>query len=90
MSRPSPPGSRRRGRLLDYVQETQKASAGHVVRLEPSPPRGEISSSTRRPAAASNDPDDPQQRAGRSLLEAIDETSTAMGARLLADWLSNP
>jgi DNA mismatch repair protein MutS len=78
------------GALLDYVQETQKASAGHIVKLDPYR-RGTsllIDESTRRSlelirTIRSNDRDG-------SLLATIDETTTAMGARLLAEWLSNP
>lgn len=84
------PGVTAAGALLDYVQETQKASAGHVVRLEPYR-RGAnllIDEATRRSLELTRTIRS-NEREG-SLLEAIDETSTAMGARLLADWLSNP
>lgn len=84
------PGVTAAGALLDYVQETQKASAGHVVRLEPYR-RGAnllIDEATRRSLELTRTIRS-NEREG-SLLEAIDATSTAMGARLLADWLSNP
>jgi len=78
------------GALLDYVQETQKASAAHIVRLDPYR-RGAnllIDEATRRSLELSRTIRG-YDREG-SLLETLDETATAMGARLLAEWLSNP
>ena len=84
------PGVTAAGALLEYVQETQKASLGHIVRLEPYR-RGSnllIDETTRRSLELSK-----TLREGKreeSLLGVIDETVTPMGARLLAEWLSNP
>lgn len=78
------------GALLDYVQETQKASAAHIVRLDPYR-RGAnllIDEATRRSLELVRTIRGDDRRG--SLLEALDETATAMGARLLAEWLSNP
>jgi DNA mismatch repair protein MutS len=78
------------GALLEYVIETQKSALGHIVRLEPFV-RGSsllIDEATRRSLELTRTLRD-GQRAG-SLLAVIDETVTPMGARLLADWLSNP
>ena len=78
------------GALLAYVQETQKSTLGHIRRLEPYR-RGTsliIDETTRRSLELTR-----TLREGKrdgSLLAAIDETVTAMGARLLVDWLSNP
>ena len=78
------------GALLEYVRETQKSSLPHVVRLEPYQ-RGNsllIDEATRRSLELTR-----TIREGKrdgSLLAIIDETVTPMGARLLADWLSNP
>lgn len=78
------------GALLEYVQETQKSALGHITRLEPYR-RGSsmlIDEATRRSLELTQ-----TQRGGEregSLLSIIDETVTSMGARLLADWLSNP
>ncbi|MCA9075277.1 MAG: DNA mismatch repair protein MutS, partial [Planctomycetaceae bacterium] len=78
------------GALLEYVQETQKSALGHITRLEPHR-RGSsmlIDEATRRSLELTQ-----TQRGGEregSLLSVIDETVTSMGARLLADWLSNP
>ncbi|MCY2964345.1 MAG: DNA mismatch repair protein MutS [Planctomycetota bacterium] len=78
------------GALLEYVQETQKSALPHIEKLEPFQ-RGstlQIDEATRRSLEVSRTLRD-GQRSG-SLLFAIDETVTAMGARLLADWVSNP
>ena len=78
------------GALLEYVQETQRSSLGHIFNLEPYR-RGSamlIDESTRRSLELTR-----TQRDGRrdgSLLDILDETVTPMGARLLADWLSKP
>lgn len=84
------PGVTAAGALLDYVQETQKASGGHIVRLDPYS-RGAnliIDEATRRSLELTRTIRS-HERDG-SLLAALDETATAMGARLLAEWLSNP
>lgn len=78
------------GALLEYVQETQKSSLGHIVRLEPYR-RGTnllIDETTRRSLELTRT----QREAKRegSLISILDETTTPMGARLLMDWLSNP
>ncbi|MBS0206070.1 MAG: DNA mismatch repair protein MutS [Planctomycetes bacterium] len=78
------------GALLDYLRETQKASLGHITRLEPYR-RGTsllIDEATRRSLELTQTLRN-GERAG-SLLAVIDETVTPMGARLLGEWLSNP
>ena len=78
------------GALLDYVQETQKASLGHIIRLE-AYRRGAnllIDETTRRSLELTRTLRE-GDRDG-SLLGVMDETVTSMGARQLADWLSNP
>jgi len=86
----SSPGITAAGALLQYVQETQKSSLGHITRLEPYR-RGTtliIDETTRRSLELTT-----TLREGRregSLLAVIDETVTPMGARLLAEQLSSP
>ena len=78
------------GALLDYVFETQKSAVGHITRLEPYT-RGrslQIDQATRRSLELTQTIRE-GSRDG-SLLAIMDETVTSMGARLLADWLSNP
>ncbi len=84
------PGITAAGALLEYVQETQKSSLEHITRLSPYR-RGAnliIDDATRRSLELVR-----TLREGKregSLLAVIDETVSPMGARLLADWLSNP
>ncbi len=78
------------GAILEYLAETQKSTLGHVDRIVPYRPETtlEIDAATRRSLELTV-----TLRHGKregSLLAAIDRTVTAMGARLLADWLSNP
>jgi DNA mismatch repair protein MutS len=78
------------GALLEYVQETQRSALGHIIKLEPYR-RGSamlIDEATRRSLELTR-----TQRDGKrdgSLLDVLDDTITPMGARLLAEWLSNP
>ena len=78
------------GALLEYVQETQKSALPHIERLEPFDPGGalQIDEATRRSLELTRTLRDGHR--GASLLGVLDETSTAMGARLLAEWLANP
>jgi DNA mismatch repair protein MutS len=78
------------GAVLDYLAETQKTSLEHIDRLIPYRTSGtlEIDQSSRRSLELTR-----TLREGRregSLLAVLDGTATAMGARLLADWLANP
>jgi DNA mismatch repair protein MutS len=78
------------GALLEYVMETQKSTLHHIVRLEPYV-QGEnllIDETTRRSLELTRTLRD-GKRDG-TLLAVIDETVSPMGARLLAEWLSNP
>ena len=78
------------GALLDYVFETQKSAVGHITRLEPFT-RGsslQIDQATRRSLELTQTIREGSREG--SLLAIMDETVTSMGARLLADWLSNP
>ncbi|WP_166829004.1 DNA mismatch repair protein MutS [Thalassoroseus pseudoceratinae] len=78
------------GALLEYVQDTQKTTLGHIARLEPYR-RGThliIDESTRRSLELTRTLRD-GSRDG-SLLDVLDETVTPMGARLFAERLSNP
>lgn len=84
------PGVAAAGALLGYVQETQKSELGHIAKLVPweKHQRLIIDEATRRSLELTQT----IRNAGRegSLLAVIDETVTPMGARLLAEWLSNP
>lgn len=78
------------GAVLEYLCETQRASLDHIDRLVPYRRGGalEIDESTRRSLEITR-----TIRAGNrdgSLLSVIDRTVTAMGSRLLADWIASP
>ena len=78
------------GAVLAYLQETQKTSLGHLRQLLPyrTGRTLEIDAATRRSLEITHTMRD-RSREG-SLLSVLDETSTSMGARLLAAWISNP
>ena len=76
--------------MIDYLNETQKTSLEHVDRLQSyrSATALEIDEASRRSLEITR-----TIREGRrdgSLLAVLDRTVTAMGSRLLADWLANP
>ncbi len=78
------------GALLSYLKDTQRSTLGHLTRLTPYRRSKTLllDAMTRRGLELTK-----TLREGKregSLLEAIDRTSTAMGARLLADWVANP
>jgi DNA mismatch repair protein MutS len=78
------------GAILDYLNETQKTSLDHIDRLTPYRTLGtlEIDEASRRSLEITR-----TLREGRregSLLAVLDRTVTAMGSRLLAQWLANP
>ncbi len=78
------------GAILDYLIETQKTSLEHIDRLTPYRTSGtlEIDEASRRSLEITR-----TLREGRregSLLAILDRTVTAMGSRLLAQWLANP
>ena len=78
------------GALLEYVQETQRSALPHIVSLEPYI-RGTcllLDEATRRSLELTRTLRDGKREG--SLLAVIDETATPMGARLLAEWMSNP
>lgn len=78
------------GATLDYLVETQKTSLDHIEALLPysSSNTLEIDEATRR-SLEINYTFRGNRREG-SLLGAIDRTVTAVGARLLSSWLSDP
>jgi DNA mismatch repair protein MutS len=78
------------GALLLYLQETLKTSLAHLTRLRPHRPERflYLDEVTRRSLELTRTLRD-GVRDG-SLLAAIDRTITAMGARLLSEWLTTP
>jgi len=84
------PALRAAGAVLGYLIETQKASLSHIDRLLRYSPGDtlEIDAATRHSLEITGTIRD--NRRDGALLGVIDRTVTAMGARLLADWLANP
>ena len=78
------------GAVLDYLTETQKTSLDHVDRCVPYRSSGtlEIDEASRRSLEITRTIRDGRREG--SLLAVLDRSVTAMGSRLLADWLANP
>lgn len=78
------------GAVLDYLTETQKSSLEHIDRLLPYHSSGtlEIDEASRRSLEITRTIRD--ARRDGSLLWVLDRTVTAMGSRLLAEWVANP
>jgi len=78
------------GAILDYLKETQKSELSHIDRLVPygADTTLQLDESTRRSLELTR-----THREGRrhgSLAAVLDHTVTAMGSRLLSEWLANP
>jgi DNA mismatch repair protein MutS len=78
------------GALLAYLRETQRTALGHLTRLAPYRRSRTLAldAMTRRSLELTRTLRD-GKRDG-SLLAAIDQTATPMGARLLTEWLGSP
>ncbi len=78
------------GAVLDYLTETQKSSLEHIDRLLPYHSLGtlEIDESSRRSLEITRTIRDGRREG--SLLWVLDRTVTAMGSRMLAEWVANP
>ena len=78
------------GAVISYLRETQKSSLEHIDRLLPYRTGHclEIDQATRRSLEITRTLR--EDRREGSLLAVIDRTVTAMGSRLLADWVANP
>jgi DNA mismatch repair protein MutS len=84
------PAIRAAGAVLDYLNETQRASLDHVERLVPYRPgnRLEIDPAARRSLELVRTIRDGGREG--SLLDVVDQTVTSMGARRIAEWLASP
>ncbi|MDP8921344.1 MAG: DNA mismatch repair protein MutS, partial [Chloroflexota bacterium] len=85
-----PLAARATAALLEYVEETLPAAADILDRIELYAIEGSmvLDAATRRSLELTEGLRSGSRRG--SLLEAVDETSTAMGARLLRQWLTRP
>ncbi|MBI4565620.1 MAG: DNA mismatch repair protein MutS [Planctomycetes bacterium] len=77
------------GALLSYLRETQKGPQRHLTRLERYQSSGRMFLDAHTQAALELRETSRGERDG-SLLATIDRTATAMGARLLSDWIASP
>ena len=76
------------GALVDYLAETQKTSLPHVRALQVEDPGSML---VMDPATLrALEIVEPLREGGASLLEVLDRTTTAMGARRLRDWVLHP
>jgi DNA mismatch repair protein MutS len=78
------------GALVAYLNETQKSSLGHIVRLTPYRKADTLGldEMTRRSLELTRTLREARREG--SLLQVIDRTVTPMGARLLGDYLTSP
>ncbi len=78
------------GAIISYLNETQRVAINHVDRVCPYRPGQslEIDLATRRSLEITRTLRDGSREG--SLLSMLDRTVTAMGSRLLADWIANP
>lgn len=78
------------GAVLDYLAETQKSSLAHIDRLLPYRASGtlEIDEASRRSLEIARTIRDGRREG--SLLWVLDRAVTAMGSRLLAEWVAAP
>ena len=78
------------GALLEYVRDTQRTALPHIERLEVWRRSRHmiIDEATRRSLELTHTIRDGRRE--NTLLWVLDQTCTPMGARLLAEWLSNP
>ncbi|MCE9545938.1 MAG: DNA mismatch repair protein MutS [Planctomycetia bacterium] len=84
------PALRAAGAILTYLHDTQRCQLDHIDRLVPFHVAHalQIDEATRRSLEITR-----TMREGKregSLLAVIDRTVTAMGSRLLAEWVANP
>lgn len=78
------------GAILNYLQETQKSSLGHITHVNPyvTSKYMLLDSSTRRNLELCETLREKQKRG--SLLWVLDKTKTAMGARTLRSYIEQP
>ena len=78
------------GALVAYLRDTQLSAIGHLTRLTPYHRKDVLAldEMTRRSLELTRTLR--EARRDGSLLDAIDQTCTPMGARLLGEWLTSP
>ena len=78
------------GGILNYLQETQRTELAHINRLTPYDSRRALQIDEASRSSLEISRTVRSEKRDGSLLDIIDRTGTAMGGRLLGEWLENP
>jgi DNA mismatch repair protein MutS len=78
------------GALIEYVAETQRAACEHILRIEPVAPDAFLLLDRATRQCLELVETQRERRREGSLLDVLDASVTAMGARTLREWLLHP
>ena len=78
------------GGILNYLQETQRTELAHINRLTPYDSRRALQIDEASRSSLEISRTVRSEKRDGSLLDVMDRTVTAMGGRLLGEWLENP
>ena len=78
------------GGILNYLQETQRTELAHIDRLSPYDSRAALQIDEASRSSLEISRTVRSEKRDGSLLDIMDRTVTAMGGRLLGEWLENP
>ena len=78
------------GGILQYLQETQRSELAHIDRLMQHDSRRALQIDEASRSSLEISRTVRSEKRDGSLLDIIDRTETAMGGRLLGEWLENP
>ena len=78
------------GGILNYLQETQRTELAHIDRISPYDSRAALQIDEASRSSLEISRTVRSEKRDGSLLDIMDRTVTAMGGRLLSEWLENP
>tara|TARA_Y100001933_G_scaffold150837_1_gene149281 strand:- start:366 stop:2981 length:2616 start_codon:yes stop_codon:yes gene_type:complete len=78
------------GSILSYLQETQRTELAHIDQISPYESRSALQIDEASRSSLEISRTVRSEKRDGSLLDVMDRTVTAMGGRLLAEWLENP
>jgi len=78
------------GAVFDYLRETQKGALSHILKIVPVEPSGRLVLDRSAQASLEILRTQREGKTEGSLLSVLDRTRTAMGGRLLREWLTAP
>lgn len=78
------------GGILNYLQETQRTELAHINRLSPYDSHSALQIDEASRSSLEISRTVRSEKRDGSLLDVMDRTVTAMGGRLLGEWLENP